>query len=564
MAIGHAGKPFPLQETCMTTSQPFSDPSVDGPRFKFGLGVAGVASYYPSVPNLPGAPSTDWHIAQWHTPETMDPAAVILGDTSDPDPILGNAVYTWKTPHTGLALSTYGTPGDFSYRLSSSGGEYSTDGGKNIFIETNSFSGQQYTFDHPMSFTAKEAISQVLPGNGPEQVGNNFVVIFNGAGMAHYNPLTPTYSVFLQVPLSDSRGPPGEYASRSGNTLIYSVVGGASMGYAPASGMSNVSIDMNSALLKMIAGTAGILGAPTPQGYGDLSRWYLSGAYFGLETMDTGGLSLDVQHPVISSDLKTTYIAHGAPAVTIAGPSVPAPASRTDIDSVEQQVNLLYRAVLGRDADVGGLSNFSGAVLYGNMSLIDAARSMQASQEYSTVRAGLSNTAYMISEYQIMMGRTPAASELKQYTDALDGGATRANISASFAASIEAQVAGGTLAAATVNALYKTILGRDMDAGGGGDNIRALLAGVSPRDLAKGMLLSPERQSHAGGISNDDFVTGLYRDGIGRAPDAGGLENWSKSLSSGSGYSRDMLVGDFASSTEVLVHAGYGSSIHFT
>jgi hypothetical protein len=70
--------------------------------------------------------------------------------------------------------------------------------------------------------------------------------------------------------------------------------------------------------------------------------------------------------------------------------------------------------------------------------------------------------------------------------------------------------------------------------------------------VAQGMLSSAEYLSTNSGLSNSQFLTSLYQDELGRAPDSGGLASWNATLTSG--VSRATVALDFAESAEAQQH----------
>ena len=104
--------------------------------------------------------------------------------------------------------------------------------------------------------------------------------------------------------------------------------------------------------------------------------------------------------------------------------------------------------------------------------------------------------------------------------------------------------------AASVLALYHTILHRNPDPQGYADLVKLVEGGMSLPALTAAMLQSPEYLARIGNPDNTTFVTDLYRDALGRAPDSAGLAFHLARLQTGT--SRTQLVDDFAFSPESL------------
>ena len=98
--------------------------------------------------------------------------------------------------------------------------------------------------------------------------------------------------------------------------------------------------------------------------------------------------------------------------------------------------------------------------------------------------------------------------------------------------------------------IYKAALGRAPDAQGLGDWIRSLDAGDSlETHVAAGFTNSAEFiQKYGAHPTDTQFITLLYQNVLGRAPDAPGLKNWQDALNSGS--SREHVLVGFSESQE--------------
>jgi len=125
---------------------------------------------------------------------------------------------------------------------------------------------------------------------------------------------------------------------------------------------------------------------------------------------------------------------------------------------------------------------------------------------------------------------------------------------------------------ANIARLYQAALGREPDAPGlsgwidafntesasaqASDNFTAL-AGTPVEglpDLAYGFTQSPEFQQKYGPLTDTQFITQLYQNVLGRAPDANGLNGWLSAMQNGDAngvhYTREMVLVGFAESPE--------------
>jgi Domain of unknown function (DUF4214) len=97
-----------------------------------------------------------------------------------------------------------------------------------------------------------------------------------------------------------------------------------------------------------------------------------------------------------------------------------------------------------------------------------------------------------------------------------------------------------------VNQYYLTFLGRPADAAGEAIFVNALLNGATEVDVIRALVTSPEySQIHQSDVS---FVTGLYTQILGRAPDAAGEAAWEQALQNGT--SRATVANAFLTSAE--------------
>jgi Ca2+-binding RTX toxin-like protein len=97
---------------------------------------------------------------------------------------------------------------------------------------------------------------------------------------------------------------------------------------------------------------------------------------------------------------------------------------------------------------------------------------------------------------------------------------------------------------AGVASLYHAAFGRTGEAGGMGFWFDYAKEGLSLHDIAYGFTQSPEYAPIAA-MSDSDFVTQLYTNTFGRAPDSGGMAYWLQQLASGA--TRVDLLTQFAS-----------------
>ena len=145
----------------------------------------------------------------------------------------------------------------------------------------------------------------------------------------------------------------------------------------------------------------------------------------------------------------------------------------------------------------------------------------------------------MDSLYHDILGRAPDPMGLSLYTSQLDAGITRTAIAQTMLTSAERF---GNV----VDQLYNTYLHRKADAAGRAHWVSTLLGGGTEEAVATSFMLSAEYAAmHVG---NTEFVKALYRDVLGRSPDASGQAAHLASLAGGK--TRAEVVATFLSSSE--------------
>jgi len=229
-------------------------------------------------------------------------------------------------------------------------------------------------------------------------------------------------------------------------------------------------------------------------------------------------------------------------------------------DTNEALIQRLYEGLLGHPGDTAGLSFWDSSLSTVSPSAVAA--DFLTSPEYLADHGTLSNAAFVDSLYHGFLGRAPDASGDAFWTGLLDNGASRADVVIGFDQSAEAKAhlaettsqvwvpnAGGTLA----EEVYQTGLDRPVDPNGLAFVQSSLAQGATSLQIVQGIVASPEFQALHGAQSNAAFVTSLYQDGLGRAPDPSGDSFYTGLLNSGAGTRADVLL-DIATSPEAAAH----------
>ncbi len=159
------------------------------------------------------------------------------------------------------------------------------------------------------------------------------------------------------------------------------------------------------------------------------------------------------------------------------------------------------------------------------------------------VLPGLTDTPaerYVTSLYYDLLQRVPLTAEISGWVTALNAGQSYTAIASGILSSTEYRNN-------VAQDAYLRLLGRAPVAEEVDFWSHSLQAGLSDRQLQAQFLGSPEDAARQVSLSRD-WLTGLYQDTLGRAPDAVGLATWNQLLQQGT--SREVIALDVLNSTE--------------
>jgi serralysin len=213
-------------------------------------------------------------------------------------------------------------------------------------------------------------------------------------------------------------------------------------------------------------------------------------------------------------------------------------------------LNALYSTMLDRQPDSSGLAGFSQA-LQGGQTLAQVTTVIATSPEYlgdnrtDGAPAAANNAQFVTALYNDVLGRAPDQPGLNTWVNALNTGAmTTAQVATSFVNSPESTSSPVSVlhvaAVPTASSLYSSLLHRQPDPGGLAGFSQAMQGGMTIAQAANIIVDSPEylgRNITAGATetaNHTQFVTALYNDVLGRAPDQPGLTTWVSLLNTGS------------------------------
>ncbi|WP_164712267.1 DUF4214 domain-containing protein [Methylobacterium currus] len=231
-----------------------------------------------------------------------------------------------------------------------------------------------------------------------------------------------------------------------------------------------------------------------------------------------------------------------------------------DPDSPAYQIHRLYEAVLGRDPDGLGLSSWTSQLSHGK-NLSDIVPGFTNSAEFQSTYGALDDNQFVTLLYHNVLDRTPDQGGLLNWTNLLSSGGNRSEVVLGFSESVEfknkisAENPQGIWLqdqeATTAARLYYATLDRAPDPGGLINWTHVLESGAPLEQVVSGFTHSQEFQTRYGALDDSSFVDLLYANVLDRTPDPEGKTNWVNALSHGS--SREQIVLGFSESLEFQI-----------
>ena len=159
---------------------------------------------------------------------------------------------------------------------------------------------------------------------------------------------------------------------------------------------------------------------------------------------------------------------------------------------------------------------------------------------------GTSNdpATFVTQQYLDLLGRPPDPNGLQFWIGQLNSGFfSRSQLAYQFFTSAEFQQVGQLVISA-----YIAVLGRDPDIVGWQSWVNGIHHGLSAYSLIDSFVRSPEFLNTYGNLDDTAFITRVYLNVLGRAPDPGGLAYWLGALSAG--QNRSQVMYGFANGLE--------------
>jgi hypothetical protein len=185
-----------------------------------------------------------------------------------------------------------------------------------------------------------------------------------------------------------------------------------------------------------------------------------------------------------------------------------------------------------------GVVNFTPAATVAVQSRSQVATALTHSYE--------SYARFVTDAYQHYLKRTPDAAGLAGWVNLLQHGLSDEQLEAAFIGSPEYIAQHGGTGSAWVVGLYRDLLGRDPDAAGLQSWLGALQAGMSPSDIAYGFAASAEREAQR--------INADYQKYLNRVPEAAIVPQWINAFVHGES-NEDVTAGFVASQEYFQQHA---------
>jgi sugar lactone lactonase YvrE len=201
-----------------------------------------------------------------------------------------------------------------------------------------------------------------------------------------------------------------------------------------------------------------------------------------------------------------------------------------------------YRDFLGREGDPAGIQGWVGLIVAGTYTRPQVIDAFLRSQEFS------GSVAPVVRLYFATFLRVPDYAGLTFNAGLVKSGTiTLTQLADFFTASPEFAATYGALDNTQfVTLLYSNVLGRAPDAAGLSGWVSLLGSGYSRGQVLLGFSDSPENQA---AIANEVFVTMMYAGMLRRTPDPSGFSGWVGLLDAGA-YVREQVINGFFLSTE--------------
>ena len=220
----------------------------------------------------------------------------------------------------------------------------------------------------------------------------------------------------------------------------------------------------------------------------------------------------------------------------------PAPVVGSGDDS--RSVERLYRAYFLRPPDPSGLAHWEQRWAQGTP-LVAISEAFAGSPEFLARYGDLDDAGFVTLLYRNVLEREPDAGGLRQWTGRLAAGASRGLVMLGFSDSEEfkrqSTIIGTGDDSRSVERLYLAYFLRAPDTAGLAYWTHEWSRGIPLPVISDAFAASAEFRNRYGALSNDDFVRLVYRNVLDRDPDDAGLRHWTTALFLGASRGQVML-----------------------
>lgn len=225
---------------------------------------------------------------------------------------------------------------------------------------------------------------------------------------------------------------------------------------------------------------------------------------------------------------------------------------------LDGEIARLYQAYFDRIPDPTGMAHYLRERSTGRP-LSSVSQEFLDSAEFFASYGSLGNRAFVEQLYRNVLGRQGDAGGINFWTAELDRGRSRSSVVIEFAQSSEFVAQTGTAAVQTSNqgAIYRLYLAyflRPADAGGATFWTQEANGGRSLASISAAFARSPEFSDRYGDLTDAAFIELVYANVLGRQPDSAGRTFWLERMSRGTSRGDVMLA--FSESPEFVVRTG--------
>ncbi|MCR9126458.1 MAG: DUF4214 domain-containing protein [Rhodobacteraceae bacterium] len=224
----------------------------------------------------------------------------------------------------------------------------------------------------------------------------------------------------------------------------------------------------------------------------------------------------------------------------------------------------MYIAALGREPDSAGFVHWIIDLFEGHTTLNYVAAQFVASAEFRATYGPLDDAGFVELLYRNVLGRDADAPGLASWLSALASGSTRADVLLGFSESPELKANSAVSSffyirnqtdtdwTGVVYRLYQAVLGREPDTDGFCYWVERLGDGADFKDeVVRGFMDSDEFRNINDELDPSEFVRLLYEHVLGRVPDEDEVRHWTERMTL-SGAERETIVSNFSESPEFI------------